>query len=167
MEYDEDVSLLPAFWKLVNLYWIIDKSEAFDLLQNSMAGSSTSQPINQNHLLLLQKKVHEIPIDSSAINDVQAADICVTRAWISTVLWRITIIDRPVPPLDHPFTSLAYPTQIAKDLLDVILSLPTTAIEAHGSSMVCLIPQIYRLQIRLQILMNYRNLKYMQLLAQW
>lgn len=136
MEYDEGVSILPAFRKLVNVYWTIDKSEAFNMLQNSRPGSSTPPMMNKNELHLLQKRLHEIPIHSGAINDVQAADICVTRTWICAILWKTTTLHGAAPVLNDPFTSLMYPTQISKDFLEVISNLPTTSIEAHGSSMV-------------------------------
>lgn len=135
MEYDEEVSILPAFRKLVNLFWIFDQSAAFDILQNPNSGSSTPQSNNQTVLTVLQKRLQEIPIDSGATNDVQAADICVTRAWMRAVLWRMTVTRGTHSPAEQT-TSLAYPTHIAKEFLAVISKLPTTAIEAHGPSMV-------------------------------
>lgn len=139
MEYDEEVSILPAFRKLVNLYWIFDRSEAFDLIQNSKSGLSTPQSINPIDLCLLQRRLQEVTIDAGATNHVQAADICVTRAWMCTILWRIATSRGLTPTLDDPSTSLAYPVQIAKDFLDETSRLPATAIESLGPLMVSLL----------------------------
>jgi hypothetical protein len=143
MEYDEEVSILPAFRKLVNLFWIFDQSGAFDILQNPNSGSTTPSVENregepgsttQNVLTVLQRRLQEIPIDSGATNDVQAADICVTRAWMRAVIWRM-IMSRGPPSSSNAETSTAYPVQIAKEFLAVVAKLPITAIEAHGPSM--------------------------------
>ena len=138
MEYDEEVSILPDFRKLVNLFWIFDQSGAFDILQSSTSSTSTPHSPSQNVLTLLQKRLHEIPTDSGATNDIQAADICVTRAWMRAFLWRVNINRSSgyQPSSSNPETSLEYPIQIAKEFLAIISDLPTTAIEAHGPSMV-------------------------------
>lgn len=136
MEYDEEVSILPAFRKLVNLYWIFDRSEAFDLIQSSKSGISTPQSGIPIDLSVLQGRLQAVTIDLDATNHVQAADICITRAWMCTLLWRIAT-SRGLPPTSNdPSTSLSYPVHIAKEFLDEISRLPTAAIESLGPLMV-------------------------------
>ena len=136
MEYDKDVSILPAFRKIVNLYWTLDQSDAFDMLQSPRHGSSTPRLLNQNKLCLLQKKLQDIAIDSSATNDVQAADICVTRAWMCAIIWRLVNNCEAALQSNEPITSISYPIQVAKELLEQISVLHSTVLEAHGLSIV-------------------------------
>lgn len=163
MEYDEEVSILPAFRKLVNLYWIFDRSEAFDLIQNSKSGLSTPQSINPTDLSLLQKRLQDVTIELGATNHVQAADICVTRAWMCTILWRIATSRGLAPTSDDPSNSPAYPIQIAKDFLDEISLLPATAIESLGPLMVSILHSF----VLFDVLIIIRSSKYTGLLVQW
>ena len=140
MEYDKDVSILPAFRRIVKLYWTLDQSEVFDILQNSRHSSATPSVLDQNKLCLLQKKLQDITIDPSATNHVQAADLCVTRAWMCALIWRVTDCDA-APQSNEPTTSISYPIQVSKELLEQLSNLPSTVVEAHGISIV----SIYRL----------------------
>ena len=136
MEYDQDVSILPAFRKLVNLYWTLDQSEAFEILQTSRHGSSTPRVLNQNKLCSLQKKLQDITFNSSATNDVQAADISVTRAWMCTIIWRMaTNCDASLKP-DESATSLTWPMEIATEFLEQTAGLSSAVLDAHGRSIV-------------------------------
>jgi hypothetical protein len=136
---DEDNHVLPAFRKLVNLFWIFDQSGAFDILQNiddvdvADAGGTVATNQNQSSLDVLQQRLQDVPIDWEASNDVQRADICVTRQWMRAVLWRISLLRNSGS--DHA-TSLSHPIQIAQEFLTVISKLPTAAIESHGPSIV-------------------------------
>jgi hypothetical protein len=75
---EEDNRVLPAFLKLVNLFWIFDQSGAFDVLQN---------------------------IDDAA-GGLNFPNICVTRQWMRAVLWRISHLQNSdsehVTSLSHP-----------------------------------------------------------------
>ena len=163
MEYDEEVSILPAFRKLVNLYWIFDRSEAFDLIQSSKSGLSTPQAGNMADLSVLQSRLQAVTIDLDATNNVQAADICITRAWMCTLLWRIATSRglAPAPTSNDPSTSPSYPIQIAKEFLSEISRLPTAAIESLGPIMVSIsIPLLL-----LDFLKFCRSSKYMESLV--
>ncbi|CZS97741.1 uncharacterized protein RAG0_06677 [Rhynchosporium agropyri] len=137
MEYDKEVSILPAFQKLVSLYWIFDRSGAIDLIQDSVLDMSNSQAIDQDRLSLLQKELQEVSIDPRATNDVQVADFFVTRAWMCLLVWRIsTRCGVEMQSSESlPFSSDIYPIHVAKELLAVMTHLPTAAIETLGSSM--------------------------------
>lgn len=136
MEYEEDVSILPAFRKLVNLYWILDKSVVFEMLQNPENCSSNLHSISHHEFSLLQTKLQEISVDPGVANDVQVVDISVTRAWICVIIWRIITSCGRTPETSNPRTSVEYPTEIARQLLDVVSDLPIAAFEAHGTFMV-------------------------------
>ena len=135
--------VLPAFLKLVNLFWIFDQSGAFDILQNiddangTIAGGSNGN-LSQNSLEVLQQRLRDVPIDWEASNDVQRADICVTRQWMRAVLWRISLLQNS--EFDR-VTSLTHPIHIAQEFLAVISKLPTAAIESHGPSIVSRYPK--------------------------
>lgn len=127
--------ILPAFRKLVNLFWIFDQSGAFDILQNADTdglNSGGTNLLHQNSLDLVQQRLQDVPIDWESSNDVQRADICVTRQWMRAVLWKASNRGSNFSPV----TSLSHPIQIAQEFLSVISKLPTTAIEAHGPSIV-------------------------------
>jgi hypothetical protein len=139
----DDTHILPAFQKLVNLFWIFDQSGAFDILQNSddILSFGEIESASRSSLDLLDKTLQNVPIDWESSNDVQRADICVTRQWMRAVLWRVS--------MNHGLsashvTSLSHPIQIAKEFLGVISQLPSTALEAHGPSMVRKFLSVYR-----------------------
>lgn len=138
MEYPSEVSILPAFRKLVNLFWILDQFDVFGILQSSSSTTHSGISTTQNNILNdLQKKLQDISVDSGVTNDIQAADICVTRAWMRVVCWRMTINSLNCGRHDcsDARTGVEYLTQIAKEFLAVISKLPSTAIESHGPSM--------------------------------
>jgi hypothetical protein len=133
---DDGSHVLPAFRKLINLFWIFDESGAFDILQNAGMGGFNFGETNFRHqhsLDLLQQRLQDVPIDWESSNDVQRADICVTRQWMRAVLWKASLNRNS--NANHA-TSLSHPIQIAREFLAVISKLPTTAIESHGPSIV-------------------------------
>lgn len=140
MDREDKAFVLPAFQKLVNLFWIFDQSGAFDILQDSDAdifGFGGLETSNKICLDTLQKKLQDIPIMGDSINDVQTADICVTRQWMRAVLWRFSVNHGLLPSVStDQVTSVSYPYQIATEFLNVISQLPDSAIEAHGLCMV-------------------------------
>src|SRR5450432_2013196 len=94
MDLDDETFVLPAFQKLVNLFWIFDQSGAFEILQDSdgdIFGSGVTESPRRSCLNLLRKKLREVPVEGDSINDVQTADICVTRQWMRAVLWRFSV----------------------------------------------------------------------------
>jgi len=138
MEGDDETNILPAFQKLINLFWLFDQSGAFDILENSETNPfyfGDMGDSNRNCLVLLQKKLEDVPIDWEVSNDVQRADICATRQWMRAVLWSLYMDHGRSQQVDQ-LISMSLPFQIAKEFLGVISQLPNTAIEAHGPTMV-------------------------------
>ena len=142
---DDEANIMPAFLKLINLFRIFDQSGAFDILQNSDGDTDNTFNIvastNRNFSLqLLRRKLQEVSLDWELCNDVQKADICVTRQWMQAVLWKVSMRSGNVDGGgEDQMTSLSHPIQIAGEFLRVIEQLPNAAIEAHGPSMVCLL----------------------------
>lgn len=140
IDRDDEAFVLPAFQKLVNLFWVFDQSGAFDILQDSDAdffGLEGMESPNKSCLDLLQRRLLEVSVEGESINDVQTADICVTRQWMRAVLWKFSADHGLLSSIStDQVTSLSYPFQIAKEFLSVILRLPSSAIEAHGQGMV-------------------------------
>ncbi|KAK3381807.1 hypothetical protein B0H63DRAFT_524491 [Podospora didyma] len=129
---EDEAHILPAFKKLVNLFWIFDQSRAFDILQdaadNNGIGAAGSASLNPEILNALQRRLlQDAPlVMESGSNDIQNADIWVTRQWMQVLLWRATLghwgARHKVPG----------PVQIAQEFLDAISQLPSAALEAHG-----------------------------------
>ncbi|KAK1636489.1 fungal-specific transcription factor [Colletotrichum phormii] len=138
---EDEGHILPAFKKLADLFWIFDQSGAFDILQNSddedalWSMADGLQTASRACLDVVQQKLQQIPLDSDASNDVQRADIVVTRQWMQAVLWKVTMNHGRAWSSNgnnNTVTSLSHPIQIAKEFLQLISQLPSTAIEAHG-----------------------------------
>jgi hypothetical protein len=138
---EDEGHILPAFKKLAHLFWIFDQSGAFEALQNSdneddfLPNHNEVEAIGDQSLDMLQRKLQEVPLESEQSNDIQRADICVTRQWMQAVLWRVALHNGRASS-SHNNTSLSHPIQIAKEFLEFISQLPSTAIEAHGPGMV-------------------------------
>ena len=136
-EGEDESHVLPAFKKLVNLFWIFDQSGAFELLQDSDDPGGLAvplggmEPASRRCLDVLQRRLREVPLDSEQTSDVQRADICVTRQWMQAVLWKVAANHG-----QNSSRSLSHPVHIAREFLDFISKLPSTAIEAHGPGMV-------------------------------
>jgi len=129
----DEANILPAFKKLVNLFWIFDQSRAFDIIQAS-ADQDDSDLANPELIKALQRKLQSAPLEmDSGSNDIQKADICVTRQWMQVLLWRATLNNwNDAIEVEPSPASLVGPLQIAQEFLDFITQIPSTALEAHG-----------------------------------
>lgn len=125
---DDQAHVLPAFLKLVNLFWVFDQSGIFEILQNSDSDLSSMTSTARGRLGLLQNHLQENVDDCESSNDVQKADIFVTRQWMRAVLWRATVRFGMAAMTSSPI-------RIAKEFLQFMSELPRTAIEAHGPTM--------------------------------
>lgn len=134
---DDEAHILPAFKKLVNLFWIFDQSGAFEILQDatddmSQASGSHGSFFNHEILNTLKRRLQDSPLEmENGSSDIQKADICVTRQWMQVLIWRATLGGWR----DNTHSSSAVvtaPVHIAQEFLDFISQLPSTALEAHG-----------------------------------
>lgn len=117
-------NILPAFLKLINLFWVFDQSGIFEILQNSDSDLSDMNATARGCLDLLQTRLQDNAADYEPSNDVQKADIFVTRQWMRAVLWRAAIRFGATLAVD--------PVRIGEEFLAFVTQLPQTAIEAHG-----------------------------------
>ncbi|KAJ3534119.1 hypothetical protein NM208_g7679 [Fusarium decemcellulare] len=129
---DDQAEVLPAFLKLVHLFWVFDQSGIFEILRNADADSDIPNmaSVAQSCLELLQQKLHD-SVDNDdwgPINEVQRADMFVTRQWMRAVLWRAALRFGIVIPSMNPIN-------IAKDFLSLVSELPKTALESHGPTL--------------------------------
>ena len=117
-------NVLPAFLKLINLFWVFDQSGIFEILQNSDSDLSDMNATARGCLDLLQTRLQDNAADYELSNDVQKADIFVTRQWMRAVLWRAAMRFGATLAVD--------PVRIGEEFLAFVTQLPQTAIEAHG-----------------------------------
>ncbi|CAG9996096.1 unnamed protein product [Clonostachys byssicola] len=123
--------VLPAFLKLVHLFYVFDQSGIFELLRNSDTDVSSMEALARGCLELLQRKL--VDSDRSGdgdggSSDVQKADIFVTRQWMRAVLWRAAKkFGVVVDGID--------PVGVACEFLALVSRLPTTALESQGPTL--------------------------------
>lgn len=147
--------VLPAFLKLVHLFWIFDQSGIFELLRNSDSDVSSMESLARSCLGPLQKKLHESAADDISANNVQRADILVTRQWMRAVLWRAALRFGIVVPDNHP-------VDVADEFLRLASQLPKTALESQGPTLVS--PHKVVQTKAVARLMRCRSSKHMRLL---
>jgi hypothetical protein len=121
---------LPAFLKLVHLFWVFDQSGIFEILRNSDSDVSSMESLARVCLELLQKKLRDsAATDDFETNDVQRADIFVTRQWMRAVLWRAAVRFGIVVPDNNP-------VDVASEFLSQVRRLPKFALESQGPTLV-------------------------------
>lgn len=128
VEIDE-AHILPAFKKLVDLFWLFDQSGAFDLLTQA---DDEAEAFQEGRLDYLQHRLQEISSDDDDSNDVQRADICVTKCWMQAVVWRASLRLSKAAMFSKGQTQLSQPYRIVADFLSHICNCSKTALEAHG-----------------------------------
>ncbi|KAK7967485.1 NADP-dependent oxidoreductase domain-containing protein [Apiospora aurea] len=116
--------VLPAFLKLINLFWVFDQSGVFEILQNSDSDLSNMTATARDCLDLLQTRLQDSAGDYEPSNDIQKADIFVTRQWMRAVLWRAAT--------KLGATLTINPVLVGREFLDFVSKLPQAALEAHG-----------------------------------
>lgn len=126
---DTGQHVLPAFLKLVHLFWTFDQSGIFELLRNADADVSSMESLARGCLELLQRKLQDTPAEEGGGNDVQRADIMVTRQWMRAVLWRAALRFGIVVPGMNP-------VDVASEFLALVGRLPKTALESQGPTLV-------------------------------
>ncbi|UNI15931.1 hypothetical protein JDV02_002415 [Purpureocillium takamizusanense] len=120
---DDIADILPEFLKLVNLFWVFDQSGVFEWLRSAESGSRAS--VSQSCITMLQQTLEDSTKGEYWVgNDIQRADILVTRQWMRAVLWRAALRFGIMIPID--------PVRVAQEFLTLIASIPPAALESHG-----------------------------------
>ncbi len=136
---DYEAHVLQAFKRLVKLFWIFDRSGAFTVIHTMGSEDEGGTPApgpSLSTIKELQTGLQEVPFEADlTINDVQKADICVTRQWMQILLWRAELRRKQrglFAPDSGPEFMATHPFQIASEFLQTISRLPNAALEAHG-----------------------------------
>lgn len=126
---NDHTHVLPAFLKLVHLFWVFDQSGIFEILRNADADVSSMETLARGCLELLQTKLKDAEDgDVGGGSDVQRADMLVTRQWMRAVLWRAA--------LKFGVVSVMSPVDVAGEFLSLVAQLPTAALESQGPTLV-------------------------------
>ena len=133
---DETSQVLPAFLKLVQLFWIFDQSGIIQILQTaeSTTGVVHAPPLAAACLELLQPKLQGCITDEDwgSGTDEQRADVFLTRQWMRAILWRAAlrfgVSGFAMAPVD--------PVDIAREFLSLTARIPPAALESHGATLV-------------------------------
>lgn len=124
----DEARILPAFKTLVDLFWTFDQGGAFDLIH----ADDASDVQRSSRLDFLQRRLQEMSSGEYGENEVQKADILVTKSWMQTVLWRASV-QFSRSSMAHGQTALiVQPYRIVNDFLSHISHYSKTALEAHG-----------------------------------
>lgn len=137
---DDRSHVLPAFLKLVHLFWVFDQSGIFEILRNADADVSSMESLARGCLELLQTKLQDTDGDEESLrglgdlgglggNEVQRADMLVTRQWMRAVLWRAALRFGVVVPAMNP-------VDVAGEFLSLVAQLPMAALESQGPTLV-------------------------------
>ncbi|KAK0391590.1 hypothetical protein NLU13_1090 [Sarocladium strictum] len=124
-----DAHVLPAFLKLVHLFWTFDQAGIFELLRNSDSDISSMESLARACLELLQGKLRDsAAVDDLETNDVQKADLFVTRQWMRAVLWKAALRFGIVVHDNNP-------VDVAGEFLSRLGQLPKDALESQGPTL--------------------------------
>ncbi|KAJ4409986.1 hypothetical protein N0V82_009354 [Gnomoniopsis sp. IMI 355080] len=125
----DEAHILPAFKKLVDLFWTFDQGGAFALIH----ADDSSDTQRSSRLDFLQRRLEEMSSDEYGENEVQKADILVTKSWMQTVLWRASVqFSRSNMVHGQSKALVVQPYRIVNDFLSHISHYSKTALEAHG-----------------------------------
>lgn len=124
----DEAHILPAFRKLVELFWVFDQGGAFDLIHADDSGDAQ----RSGRLEYLQCRLQGMSEEEPEINEVQKADILVTRSWMQTVLWRASTKRSRMAMAPEQRGLVVQPYGIVDDFLSHISHYSKTALEAHG-----------------------------------
>ncbi|KAI9896879.1 hypothetical protein N3K66_007901 [Trichothecium roseum] len=138
----DERNVLPAFLRLVHLFWVFDQSGIFELLRSSDdgGGGDVDTSLARGCLELLQRKLlQDTPLpeaiggtDDAAShgNEVQRADMYVTWQWMRAVLWRAALRFGVVAG-----AGMEHPVGVAGDFLRLVGQLTPAALESQGPTL--------------------------------
>lgn len=128
---DDMAVVLPDFLKLISLFLVLDQSGIFDILKDSDCCPTKNSSFAKSCLEQVQQKLQQSARDMSwgVGNDVQRADVVVTRHWMRAVVWRTASrFGVSIPMLN--------PVDVADDFLSAVAEISSTALESHGQTLV-------------------------------
>ena len=133
---DDTSHVLPAFLKLVQLFWLFDQSGIIEMLQDTehAAASLCPAPLASSCLELLQPRLQQFVTDDDwgSGTDEQKADVFLTRQWMRAILWRAALRFG----VSGLTAGVADPVDIAREFLTLTARVPPAALESHGATLV-------------------------------
>lgn len=120
-----DGSITPAFIQLCHLFRILDET------------LTARSSIACDALALAQRKLSDENSYRGLLNELQRADISMTRQWMRVFLWQHAL---GVTSLRHTNEddefSFSFPAKVARNVLSELATFSRSSLEAHGPGMV-------------------------------
>lgn len=136
-----DAGVLSGFLDLVSLFQNFD--DTFVSLWNKSNTTPTlpfidESSVSSNQLEMLQSVLQIAIPEVSKRNEIQQADLLITRQWLKTMVWQLCVTKGLLSSSSKDESmSFTYPIAIARDVVLVSQSLSKEAFEPHGVGIVC------------------------------
>ncbi|EPS40340.1 hypothetical protein H072_5836 [Dactylellina haptotyla CBS 200.50] len=126
--------LLASFMNLASLFANFDKS-----VIDAWTSRNTDDAPSLERLKQLQTNLKEVHPHKMHTNEVQKADVLVTKHWMRTLVWQVSMqqgfLAGPSGKDENDAMTLAFPLKIAEELLSTLSNISRGAIESHGPGM--------------------------------
>ncbi|KAK6340002.1 hypothetical protein TWF730_001778 [Orbilia blumenaviensis] len=125
--------LLASFMNLASLFANFDKS-----VIDAWTSRNTDEAPSLERLLQLQSNLKQVHPHKTHTNEVQKADVLVTKHWMRTLVWQVSMQQGFLAgstAKDDEAMTLSFPLKIAEELLSTLSHISRGAIESHGPGM--------------------------------
>ncbi|KAF3913749.1 hypothetical protein AA313_de0208048 [Arthrobotrys entomopaga] len=126
--------LLASFMNLASLFANFDKS-----IIDAWTSRNTDDAPTLERLQQLQSNLRDVHPHKTHTNEVQKADVLVTKHWMRTLVWQVSMqqgfLAGPSGKDDNEAMTLSFPLKIAEELLSTLSNVSRGAIESHGPGM--------------------------------
>ncbi|RVD87144.1 uncharacterized protein DFL_005387 [Arthrobotrys flagrans] len=125
--------LLASFMNLASLFANFDKS-----VIDAWTSRNTDEAPTLELLLQLQSNLKRVHPHKTHTNEVQKADVLVTKHWMRTLVWQVSMQQGFLAGStgnDDEAMTLSFPLKIAEELLSTLSHISRGAIESHGPGM--------------------------------
>ncbi|KAF3918147.1 hypothetical protein ABW20_dc0100625 [Dactylellina cionopaga] len=126
--------LLASFMNLASLFANFDKS-----VIDAWTSRNTDEAPSLERLKQLQSNLKKVHPHQTHTNEVQKADVLVTKHWMRTLVWQVSMQQGFLAGSgaweDNDAMTLSFPLKIAEELLFTLSHISRGAIESHGPGM--------------------------------
>ncbi|KAK6344587.1 hypothetical protein TWF718_006546 [Orbilia javanica] len=125
--------LLASFMNLASLFANFDKS-----VIDAWTSRNTDEAPTLERLLQLQSNLKRVHPHKTHTNEVQKADVLVTKHWMRTLVWQVSMQQGFLAGStgkDDEAMTLSFPLRVAEELLSTLSHISRGAIESHGPGM--------------------------------
>ncbi|KAK6345778.1 hypothetical protein TWF718_007684 [Orbilia javanica] len=146
----ENPRLLYGFVSLISLFKFVDRRFSH-MCGNDSLSSSDGQPVEDadelsSWIVSFQENISRVSVPLPESIETQRVDIMVTRAWLHTVAWQLSVrlglLTTCGDAKSNNVLHLRYPFVLAKELVTVISGTQAKSLEFHGDGMEQKISQI-------------------------